>query len=70
MSQEEKIAIMKSCVGMLSALSRQIQQKAEYAKDGIRENNSNQIIGTLCGIEQLGTRIKSIYDTMVFIHRL
>ncbi len=70
MSQEEKIIILKSCVGMLSTLEREIKQKVDYAKEGATEHNTNLLMGGLCGLEQLSSRVRAIYDTMLFIHRL
>lgn len=70
MGKEEKLAILKSCVGMLSSLEQEKKQKLEYAKEGIEENNINLVIGGLCGLEHINQRIKSIYDMMVFVQRL
>lgn len=44
MGKEEKLAILKSCVGMLSSLEQEIKQKLEYAKEGIGEKNINLVI--------------------------
>ncbi len=70
MGKEEKLAILKSCVGMLFSLAQEMKQKLEYAKEGIEENNINLVIGGVCGLEQVNQRIKSIYDMMVFVQRL
>lgn len=70
MGKEEKLAILKSCVGMLSSLEQEMKQKLEYAKEGIEENNINLVIVGLCGLEHINQRIKSIYDMMVFVQRL
>ncbi len=70
MGKEEKLAILKSCVGMLSSLEQEMKQKLEYAKEGIEENNINLVIGDLCGLEHINQPIKSIYDIMVFVQRL
>ncbi|WP_428044553.1 hypothetical protein [Candidatus Avelusimicrobium fimicolum] len=70
MGKEEKLAILKSCVGILSFLEQEMRQTFEYAKEGIEENNINLVIGGLCGLEQINQRIKSIYDMMVFVQRL
>ena len=70
MEKEEKLAILKSCVGILASLEQEMRQKLEYAKEGIGENNINLVIGGLCGLEHINQRIKSIYDMMVFVQRL
>lgn len=70
MSQEEKLVILKSCIGKLFSLHREMRQKLDYSKEGASESNVNLIIGSLCGLEQLNQRIKSIYDMMIFIQRL
>ena len=70
MSQEEKLVILKSCVGKLFSLHKEMKQKLECSKEGLLEDNINLIIGSLCGLEQLSQRIKSIYDMMIFIQRL
>ena len=44
MGKEEKLAILKSCVGMLFSLAQEMKQKLEYAKEGIEENNINLVI--------------------------
>lgn len=70
MEKKEKLAILKSCVEKLSSLEQEMRQKLEYAKEGIGENNINLVIGGLCGLEHINQRIKSIYDTMVFVQGL
>ncbi len=54
---------------MLSSFEQEIQQKLEYAKEGIGENDINLVIGGLCGLAHLGQCIKSIYNMMVFVQR-
>lgn len=70
MGKEEKLAILKSCVGMLFSLEQEIKQKLEYSKEGVEENNIKLVIGGLCGLEHINQPIKSIYDMMVFVQRL
>ncbi|MCL2888471.1 MAG: hypothetical protein FWF35_04155 [Elusimicrobia bacterium] len=69
MTKEEKIRFLKQSFSVLEGLTRDINQKMAYAKEGVEENKANLIIGGLADIDKAALHLKSVYETMLFMHR-
>jgi len=69
MNKEEKLKFLKQSFTVLEGLAQDINQRMEYAKEGVAEDNTNLIIGGLSGIEQTAQHLKNIYEAMLFMHR-
>ena len=69
MTREESLKFLKQSFQVLEGLAQDINQRIEYAKEGVTENNANLIIGSLAGVDQTAQHLKNIYEAMVLMHR-
>jgi len=69
MTKEQRLEFLKQSFTALEGLSKEINEKTAYAKEGVSGGNANLIIGSLAGIDQAAQHLKNIYDAMLFIHR-
>ena len=70
MTKSERLAFLKQSFAVLEGLSREINEKIAYAKDGVSEENANLIIGGLAGIGQAAEHLKNIYEVILFVHKV
>ena len=69
MTKEQRLEFLKQSFTALEGLTKEINEKTAYAKEGVSGGNANLIIGGLAGIDQAAQHLKNIYDAMLFIHR-
>lgn len=69
MSKEEKLKFLKQSFILIAGLGEEIRQTIEHAREGVKENNANLIIGGLVNIDQAAAHLKNIYEAMLFVHR-
>lgn len=61
----DKLTILTNHLQLLADLQEQIAS----AQDGAKEKSLNQIMGSLYGLSTTAEHIKTIYETMVLVHR-
>ena len=64
-----KLELLTHSLKVLTALSDDIQKAISNAQEGIEQESSDLIMGSLCGIDQTSLHIKNIYEMMLSVHQ-
>ena len=64
-----KLELLTHSLKVLTALSDDIQKAISNAQEGIEQESSDLIMGSLCGIDQMVLHIKNIYEMMLSVQR-
>ncbi|WP_428049281.1 MULTISPECIES: hypothetical protein [Candidatus Avelusimicrobium] len=65
----DKLTILTNHLQLLAELAADLQEQIASAQDGAKEKSLNQIMGSLYGLSITAEHIKTIYETMVLVHR-
>lgn len=68
MTKEEKLQFINQSYSIMETLIKDINEKMANAKEGVGENNTNLIMGSLADIDKLAQHLRNIHETMAFIH--
>lgn len=65
----DKLTILTNHLQLLAELAADLQEQIGSAQDGAKEKSLNQIMGSLYGLSTTAEHIKTIYETMLIVHR-
>jgi len=70
MDKNTKDIMIKNNIKMMELLSDKIQEKLSFANEGLSKNNTNKIVGSISGLDEILEQIKSFYSTTITLARL
>lgn len=65
----DKLEFLTQSTKLLAELVQELQDQINNAQEGIKDDSSSLIIGSLYGVGDIAHHIESVYNTMVFISR-
>ena len=69
MNEKERLEMIKHSYSLLEGLVRRINERVIDAKEGVKEENQNLIMGSLEGLDETADRLKNVFTVMKYIHQ-